>query len=156
MRQNPNENQKILLVLLPYWTPQIPPLGISCLKSFIRPHGFRVKTVDANVESQSRTIYDKYFDTLREYVSEGKRGNFYNIGHEVLQNHMMAHLNYKDEKEYMELVKILVYQTFYCELQQQQVHCLNAIAAEFFDWQETFFIDLLEKERHVTGLAVCL
>lgn len=155
MRQNPDENKKVLLVLLPYWTPQIPPLGISCLKSFIRPHGIRVKTIDANVENQTRTIYDKYFDTLREYVSEGKRGNFYNIGHEILQNHMMAHLNNKEEKEYIELIKILVYKTFYSELRQQQVRRLNAIVTEFYDWMETFFLDLLEKEKPtVLGLSV--
>lgn len=30
-------NEKVLLVLLPFWDPQIPPLGISCLKSFLQP-----------------------------------------------------------------------------------------------------------------------
>jgi hypothetical protein len=75
---------KILLILLPYWTPQVPPLGISCLKSYLRPYGYDVKTADANVENEARTIYNEYFDIIRDCVAEEKRGNFYNIGHEVM------------------------------------------------------------------------
>jgi radical SAM superfamily enzyme YgiQ (UPF0313 family) len=154
-KQNPVCKEKILLAMLPYWTPQIPPLGISCLKSFLQPHGYKVKTVDANVENQSRTIYDKYFNTLRQYVSAGKQGNFYNIGHEVLQNHLMAHLNYELEEEYIELVKLLIYKTFYCELDEPRVNRLNHVVEDFYNWLETYFLDLLEKEQPlVLGLSV--
>lgn len=154
-KQNPTCKEKILLAMLPYWTPQIPPLGISCLKSFLQPHGFKVKTVDANVENPSRTIYDKYFNTLRQYVSAGKQGNFYNIGHEVLQNHLMAHLNYELEEEYIELVKLLTYKTFYCELDEHGVNRLNHVVEEFYTWFEAYFLDLLEKEQpSVLGLSV--
>ncbi|MGD2088536.1 MAG: radical SAM protein [Candidatus Aminicenantes bacterium] len=155
IKQKSVDNEKILLVLPPFWTPQIPPLGISCLKSFLQPHGYKVKAADANVENQSRTIYDQYFDTLRQYVSAGKRGNFYNVGHEVLQNHLMANLNYKVEQEYIKLIKILIFKTFYCELDDPQVFRLNDVVEEFYTWLETYFFDLLEREQpSVLGLSV--
>ena len=150
-----NDNKKILLGLFPYWTPQIPPLGISCLKSFLQSSGFEVTTVDANVEKDSRSIYDKYFDILRKYVSERKRGNFYNIGHDVLQNHMMAHLQYTDETKYSELVKILIFKTFYVEADRQLIDQLNRTILEFYGWLEEYTLGLLNRENpDVLGLSV--
>lgn len=149
-----NNKEKILLALLPFWTPQIPPMGISCLKSFLQSHGFAVKAVDANPEDRLRAIYNNYFDALRESVSENKRGNFYNIGHDVLQNHLMAHLHYTGEKEYVKLVKTLVFKTFYCELADERVYRLNEIIARFYNWLEAYFVNLLEREKPtVLGLS---
>ena len=91
---NINRNkEKILLVLLPFWTPQIPPLGISCLKGFLQARGYPVSTVDVNVEDQFKELDHWYFDTLKTYIPPNKRGNFYNIGHDLLQNHMMSHIH---------------------------------------------------------------
>ena len=47
-------NEKILLLLLPFWTPLIPAVGLACLKSFLRQHGFDVKVVDVNVDGDFR------------------------------------------------------------------------------------------------------
>jgi hypothetical protein len=155
LKINNRGKEKILLVLLPFWTPQIPPLGISCLKSFLQAHGYDVKTVDLNIEGKVRKIYDKYFDALREYVSEDKRGNFYNIGHEVLQNHLMAHLNYEDEKEYIKLVKVLIFKTFFIDVDDNQVFILNEIVGRFYNWLQEIFLNLLAKEKPaVLGLSV--
>ena len=35
--------EKLLLLLLPFWDPEIPPLGITCLKSHLEPQGYRVR-----------------------------------------------------------------------------------------------------------------
>jgi radical SAM superfamily enzyme YgiQ (UPF0313 family) len=150
-----SDKEKILLALLPYWTPQIPPVGIACLKSFLQNHGFDVAAVDANVEKDSRSIYEKYFNILRKYISERKRGNFYNIGHDVLQNHMMAHLHYTDEAEYIELVKILIFKTFYIEVDDQLIGQLNRVVVEFYRWLEEYTLRLLSEEKpDVLGLSV--
>lgn len=156
LEENDARKEKILLALLPYWTPQIPPLGIACLKSFLQEHGYTVTTVDANVDGKLRKIYNTYFDILREYMSEKtKRGSFYNLGHDVLQNHMMAHLNYQDKKEYIELVKILVYQTFYQEIDENQVTRLNKVLDEFYACLGHYFLNLVERENpDVLGLSV--
>ncbi len=147
--------EKILLALLPFWPPQIPPLGISCLKSFLQTHGFRVKTVDANIEEAFNEIDNKYFDTLKEYVPVNKRGNFYNVGQDVLRNHMMAHLNKKDEKEYLDLVKLIIYNTFYTAVDDDSVLQLTHILSEFYKRLEHYILHLLDKEKPtLLGLSV--
>ncbi len=154
-QKNCRSRHKILLVLLPYWTPQIPPLGISCLKGFLQEQGFEVKTADANIDGESREIYDHYFDTLKASVSQQKRGNFYNIGHEVLQNHMMAHLHFKNEEEYIPLVKTLIFKTFFIHSPDEQVRQLNKIVERFYTWLDNYFLRLLNKEQpSVLGLSV--
>jgi radical SAM superfamily enzyme YgiQ (UPF0313 family) len=154
-----HSEDKVLLVMLPFWTPLIPPMGISCLKSYLQPRGFNVKTADANTETQFRELYDRYFDVLREYVPEDKQGNFYSIGQDVLHNHMMARLNYTLEKNYMdyiELVELLIAKTFFCRVDPTALFELNRIVAEFFLTLENYVIRLLETENPaVLGLSVC-
>jgi radical SAM superfamily enzyme YgiQ (UPF0313 family) len=147
--------EKILLLLLPYWTPVVPPAGLSCLKSFLKQYGYHVKAVDANVEFELREMYDKYFEYLKGCVPEDKQSVIYNIGNEVWQNHMMAHLNHQDQGQYIELVKILVHQTFFCHVNEPQIRQLNRIISETYTQLETYLVDLLEKEKpSILGLSV--
>lgn len=147
--------QKILLVMLPYWTPLVPPQGIAFLKNFLRHHGFIVKTKDANTRGELKELYNNYFDTLRKYVPANKQGNFYNIGHDVLRNHMMAHIHYEEKNAYTELVKIIVYETFFTHLNSVQVDELNQILDLFYAGLEKYIIDLLEIEKPgVLGISV--
>jgi hypothetical protein len=154
-KKDPRE-QKIVLGLMPFWTPLIPPLGISCIKAYVKKHGFRsVKTVDANVEMEMREIYERYFSTLKEYISEFRRSNFYSIGNEVWQNHMMAHLNHTDKVAYGELVKTLVRTIFFTALEDRQVEQLHGVIAENYRRLEKYVLRLLEKEKpDVLALAV--
>jgi radical SAM superfamily enzyme YgiQ (UPF0313 family) len=139
--------EKILLLVLPFWTPLIPPAGISCLKSFLTRRGYPVKTVDANVDPGLRERCDRYFNTLKSLIPADKQSIFDNIGKEVWQNHMMAHLNYKNEKEYVELVKILVYETFYWKIYDHQVYQLNRIVADTYTLLEEYLLHLLDSEK---------
>jgi radical SAM superfamily enzyme YgiQ (UPF0313 family) len=154
-REKMEKEEKILLVVLPYWTPSIPPAGISCLKSFLKQYGYHVKTADVNVEPRLREIYDKYFRTLKGYIPEDKQSIFDNIGKEVWQNHMMAHLNYNDEQEYVQLVKTLVYETFYWQVFDHQIFELNRVIAENYALLERYMIDLMEEEKPtILGISV--
>lgn len=152
----PEKKEKILLMLLPFSDPQIPPLGVSCLKSFLVKNGYPVKNYDANVEMGFRQIYDKYFGILSGIVPEDKKGNFYSIGLDVLQNHMTAHLNYDDEKDYIRLVKILVYKTYYTGINDDQVNQLNQLLDLFYQRLENYLLECLGREKpDVLGLSVC-
>jgi len=158
---NQTNTNKILLGLLPYWTPLIPPQGIGQLKVFLEKHGYKVKTVDANVESQFKDTYQGYFNSLKQYVPESNWGNFYNIGHDVLRNHMMAHFNYKngvgDKKKYDELVKLLIYNTYYREPDPQQLSRLDALIENFYQELAKYILHLLEVEKPaVLGLTAHL
>jgi len=153
---NPAE-EKILLVLLPYWTPLIPPMGISCLKRFLQQHGYNVKAEDANIMDEFKRIYSRYFDTLRETVPPDKRGNFFSIGHDVLENHMIAYLNCTNEDKagYIKTVKTLVSKTFFCSVETLTVFELDKIVADFYSRLEKYFLDLLERERpSILGISV--
>lgn len=154
-QENDLIGKKILLVLLPFWTPLIPPQGISRIKGFLQDHGYEVKTVDVNLENEFRRSYDKYFDTLSEYLPIYKRGNFYNIGNDVWREHMMAHINYDDKSEYIELVKIVIYKTFYTKVDDKEVEQLIEIIDKFYIKLEKYFLDLLDREKPgVLGLSV--
>jgi len=147
--------QKILLLLLPFWDPQIPPLGIACLKSHLVQHGCTVKGSDANVEIKFREIYDQYFAYLQKHVPENKRGNIFNIGNQVLRNHLTAHINYEDENAYIKLVKILVEKTFFYEFTDENARHLNQLINEFYTRLREYLLPLLSREKpDVLGLSV--
>ncbi|MDQ1353566.1 MAG: hypothetical protein QG657_3872 [Acidobacteriota bacterium] len=146
--------KKILLALMPYWDPLIPPNGIAHLKRFLQDYGFQVKTVDVILQEPFQQIYDSYFKLLKEWVPEDHQGNFYNIGHEVLENHLMAHYNYTDEKKYLEAVKQLVYNTYYIHIQDNQVCALNRLMTEFYETLEAYILRLAAEEKpEVLGLT---
>ncbi len=147
--------RSILLALMPYWTPSIPPLGISCLKSHLQDSGYKVFTADANMLDEFREIYDQYFGKVREYVPKFRQGNFFNVGMDVMRNHMMAQMHYVDEEQYIALTKIVFFQTFYCELSTAQVLVLNEILVRFYERLEKYILGLVEQTRpDVLGLSV--
>jgi len=147
-------SEKVLLALLPYWSPLIPPMGITCLKSYLVRGGYPVKTVDANVEPRFQEVIDRYYDHLKKYIPPGKQGNIYNIANDVLRHHMMAHLHYQDENQYILLVKQLVWETFFTTLTRDQVIPLNRLMDSFFTRLREYILDLLAKETPtVLGLS---
>lgn len=150
------KEEKVVLALLPFWDPQIPPLGIACLQSFLQQHHYRVKSMDANLTPEFREIHDEYYNLLKKYIPQDRQGNIFNIGNQVLRNHLMAHLNkHKPGKKYPELLKILVKKTFFIDLHDNQVWELDKILKEFYLRLREYFLNLLNKERPtILGLSV--
>lgn len=154
MNDNTKE-EKILLVLLPFWTPLSPPLGITCLKGFLKTHGYQVTAVDASAGDELRQFSNQYFTLLDRYIPDDKKGNFYSIANNVLRNHLMAHINYENEEQYLELVGILVSKTFYSILEKHHLEELVKVITGFYVHLETYFLDLLAREKpSVLGLSV--
>lgn len=152
-----DQNKKILLVLLPFWDPQIPPLGISSLKAFLEPHGYQVKTVDANILDEFSQWHNTYFAALEECVPGDRQGNFKNVGQDVFRNHLLAHLHHKEEEKeiYFELVEELVNSTFYTEISEDRVRLSIEIVRGFYTFLEAYMHDLLVREKPgVLGLSV--
>jgi hypothetical protein len=72
-----------------------------------------------------------------------------------MQNHMMLHINCKDEEEYLELFKILIFKNYLCGIDNREIEKLKVILEEFYLELETHFIDILEKEKPtILGLSV--
>jgi len=150
-----NHKEKVLLALLPFWDPQIPPLGIACIKSYIQQAGYNVKAVDANIEIQFREIYDRYFQSLIEIIPGNKTGNLYNIGNQVFRNHLMVHFNHSFDDKYVELINILISETFFSTVNRQQVKALDAIIEDFYRRLKRYVLDLLVRENPTLfGLSV--
>lgn len=148
-------DKKLLLILLPYWTPLLPPQGISRIKGYLQQHGCRVKTVDVNLDNRFKKLYTSYFDRLKEYIPENKLGNLYNIGNDAWREHMMAHINHEDKEKYIELVKIIIYNVFFYHLDDSQVNVLNGILDQLYRLLESHTLELLEQEKpDVLGLSV--
>ncbi|MGE5342749.1 MAG: B12-binding domain-containing radical SAM protein [Candidatus Omnitrophota bacterium] len=155
MEDNKINNRKIVLMILPYWAPVLPPVGLGRLKSFLKPKGYEVKLVDFIVKNETLEFYYGYFDVLMKCIPEEKRGNFKNIGHDVMQFHMLAHMNYTDEQEYIDLVKILVYQSYYVQIDDQYAKELNAVVAKYFSLLEEYVLFLMDFEQpDVVGATV--
>lgn len=154
--QNDNPDRaEILLAVLPFWTPLIPPLGLACLKSYLQSRGYRVKTLDANIEDRFKEIYRDYFNILAQCVPEYKQGNFYSIGHDVLRNHLLAFLRQDNEKKYRDLVKVLVYHTYFCSIGDNAIEQLHRTVREFFQRLKDYFIDGLGRVKpRVLGISV--
>lgn len=146
---------KILLALLPYWEPQIPPLGIASLKSFLQAHGYVVKIVDANTEEKFSDIHERYFGLLERYIPESKRGNFRNVGQDVLRQHLMVRLNRQDDRLCRRLCRDIVEKIFYTTLDESSLQSLLRLLDEFYFTLEAYFIELLnEAKPDILGLSV--
>jgi len=150
-----NIKKKILLITLPFWSPLIPTQGIAALKGFLQRYGCKVTTVDGTSENRFMELYNKYFDTIKDIVPEERWGNLFNLGNDVIRDHLAAHSSYTDEADYYELVRLLVYQTYFTTPDDRQIAKLNTVMAQFFNGIEEFVVALLEKEKpDVLGLSV--
>jgi hypothetical protein len=146
--------QKILLALLPFWDPLIPANGIASLKRYLEKFGYNVKTADLTISNDFLNHYRSYFGKMETFIPESNWGNFFNTGHDVLQRNLMAHINYTDERSYAELVKQLVYFSFYHHITDQQARRLIEDIDGCYKLLEKYFLNLLEKEKpDVLGLT---
>ncbi|MGE5340609.1 MAG: amino acid adenylation domain-containing protein [Candidatus Omnitrophota bacterium] len=150
-------NKKIILAMMPYWSTLIPPMGIGSLKRYLEGSGYRVKTVDANVEPRFQEIEDRYFGHLKEMIPLKNQGNLFNIGTQVLSRHMMARFHYNhytDENAYMQLVKQLVSKTFFTDLTNDRIAVLNQLMDQFYSLLDNYVRELLHREKPtVLGLS---
>ena len=143
------------MVLLPFWVPLIPPVGITGIKAYLEKRGYTVSTADFNVEPELRQIENNYMDHLRDFIPAERRNHLHNIGIDVLRHHLMAHLNQKDKTEYIELVKHVIDETFYFQIDDNQAMLLTEEVVEFYKRLRLQFTELLEKENpKVLGLSV--
>lgn len=155
MEINYSYKKRLLLSMLPYWTPLIPPQGLGMLKSFLQKNGYYVKTIDPNIEEDFKEVYNQYFSILEECVPTSHKGNFYNIGHDILHNHMMAAIRQNNHEKYYELVKLLVYYTYYVEISNEIVAKLNSVISLFYDKLESYILEAIKSELpDVVGFSI--
>lgn len=160
MNENKNlysqsKKEKILLMVMPYLAPLCPPMGISCLKSFLAKHGYDVTAVDVMAELEIKEKAYKYLDTLKTFIPLFKQAFYFNVGIDTLKNHFMAYINYTNKKKYIELVKMIVYNNYYVYIDDNQVDELNRVVEDLFDKVKKYLVYLIERERPtMVGISV--
>lgn len=147
MRKINKTTDKILLAVFPFLTPLLPPLGISCLKGFLAKKGYMVKTVDVMSDIKIREACYQYFDTLKNMIGEEKRGHFFNVGLDVLCNHFMAHINHTDKAKYRELVKLVVKENFFVDIDTGEAEKLIEAVEDFYCKLADYTIRLIDAEK---------
>lgn len=147
--------EKILLLVMPYMAPLCPPMGMSCLKSYLGKHGYDVTAVDVMAELAIKEAAYKYLDTLKTFIPLFRQAFFFNVGIDALKNHFMAYINYTDRKKYIELVKTIVYQNYYVRLDDDQTAELHRVVENLFAKVEKYLLYLLQREKPtIVGISV--
>ncbi|MFA8435571.1 MAG: radical SAM protein [Marinifilaceae bacterium] len=129
---NEHRVKNILFVALPFWDPLIPPQGIAHLKNYLKELDYQVNNYDFNVCKWVKDVYEQYFNVLKDCIPDEHHGNFYNIGHDVLRNHMLIHLAGNESEAYYTYLKDIVYKTYYHYLTITELQDLNGIIDSFF------------------------
>lgn len=91
MRES-SQKGRIMLFKPPYFTPWTPPLGISILKSFLRPHGYSVRCFDFNTDPELWGMHHKYFAAIQT-LEEVSINDGYSKLWWILNAHMLAQAN---------------------------------------------------------------
>jgi hypothetical protein len=157
-RSNVELDTKILLIQMPFLTPLNPPLGIACLKGYLNRHGYgNVKSVDTMAVMTLREKVYEYYKVLESFIPADKKGNFYNVGFDVLINHFVAHINQNaaSQEVYHNLVREMIYLNFYVRIDQRQVDIINEVLNSFYQIVEAYIINLMQGENPgVIGISV--
>ena len=147
--------EKILLMVMPYMAPLCPPMGMSCLKSYLGHHGCDVKAVDVMSQLEIKEAAYKYLDTLKTFIPLFRQGYFFNVGIDALKNHFMAYIHHTDRKKYIRLVKLIVYKNYYVHIDDSQVSELNRVVEELFAKEKEYLHYLIQREKPtVVGISV--
>ena len=146
---------KTLLILLPFWTPLIPPLGIASLKSYLTQKGYLIKTIDANADDGLHAGYFNYIDALKNIIPEEKHSNYYNIVNNVWQDHLMALINKEEEDDkFFELIEKVIFQTFFFKCSKESIIELTLILGDYIELFKKYFKEILIQEQpKVLGLS---
>lgn len=146
---------KILLSLMPFWSPLAPPLGISLLKSYLGRHGFDANIYDFNTEDELWQFLDQYLNIIGQSVPADKQSNFHMVGHDVLSNHLMAYLHKNSDHQYIELVKFLMKKNYYVDIDNNVAEELCAVIHNFYTALSRSIQIILDKQQpDILGLSV--
>jgi radical SAM superfamily enzyme YgiQ (UPF0313 family) len=144
---------KIKLLLLPYWSAIIPPVGIASLKSYLMQHGYtNVHIVDANISIEFKQVYERYLNILLNNLPEGKRGNFRNVSNSVWQDHALARLKTTDTNSFVENI---IETIFFHNVSATCIGLLEDLMDKFYSILDDYINnELYEEDIQIFGLSI--
>lgn len=147
--------KKVLLMALPYKDGETSTEEIFSFKDHLETHGYCVKIDDANTREEFKKFQNAYFKVLKEFVGEGKNKEDFVIVPEVMRDHMLAHIDDKDEEEYSRLLKAAVDKAYSSQITDDQVMVFNFLLGKFFSQLVTYLVSFVKKEKpEVMGFFV--
>jgi radical SAM superfamily enzyme YgiQ (UPF0313 family) len=138
-------NEKILLMLLPIWTPLIPPIGISCLNAALKKNNIDTQIIDVNIEPEFKNVFYSYCNILRAFIPRNKQGNFYNTAHHVIRNHFAAHIKSQKKSNYNDFVNHIIYEHYFVFLSDAQIEKLIIFANNYFMLLQNYIDMVIER-----------
>ena len=151
-----NKDAKVLLLLAPYWTPQIPPLGISSIKAYLNNDGFeRVKIFDFNIHPTFKNLLNQYNRVLSDGIPKAKQSHFFNHSGYALQDLIGGYFRKNSDAErYRKFVRQVVDNYFYYKISSEAVtsvvDTLTTLESEF---RKEFQMVLDEEQPEVLGFS---
>jgi hypothetical protein len=146
---------KILLMVLPYEDGETSAGKISSFKDSLETHGYCVKIDDANAREEFKKFQNDYFRVLKKFVGEGKDKEDFVIAPEVMRDHLLAHIDDKDEEEYSRLLKAAVDKAYSSQITDEQIMVFNFLLGKFFSQLVTYLVNFVKEEKpEVLGFFV--
>jgi len=139
--------KKILLLALPYVHGETSAEGISSCKDSLETHGYCVKIDDANNREEFKKFQNAYFKVIREFVGEGKNKEGFVIVPEVMRDHLLAHIDDKDDEEYSRSLKAAVDKAYSSQITDEQVMVFNFLLGKFFSQLVTYLVSFVKEEK---------
>jgi len=140
--------KKILLSLMPFWSPLNPPLGISVLKAFLKSNGFNVHVYDFNTIDELWTIQSRFFNLITQIIPVNKRNNFYMVGIDIFNLLLMTYLNQLKGKKKLAAQDYLLCHEIVIMLLEKNYHLdsslmvNDSLLTEIDQMMEEFYINL--------------
>jgi len=131
MDKNKNSS-KIVLLMLPYWSPLIPPHGLAIIKSSLENRGNIVKCYDFNIDPAFKTIYNSFYEFLKSIMSEDNRGHLYHTGNDVLRLIMTACYNCKDNSLLEITIRSVIEKNYYISIDNDSYVYLISLMKEYY------------------------
>lgn len=123
---------KISLLLLPFWSPLTPPLGIACLKAYLKNIGYDAYTSDFNTISELYECSNRYLAIIKKNVPDEHKGNISMIAYDILTNHLNAYNNCQSKNEMSEIVDILIKNNYFYNPSTELINELMNIVDNFY------------------------
>lgn len=140
---------KILLLLMPFWDPLVPPNGIAHLKSYLTSKGFNILTRDLTISVQAQDTYQRYFESIQNALPEKKSiGEIVKVGHDVLNTHLFAEIHRKkNDTRVTELLNDCIYKHYYAYISKESLIILQNILQAYLEFLSDLIKDVIEEDK---------
>jgi hypothetical protein len=140
------KNNKILLIMPPFWDPICPPQGIVSLKSYLDGRGYEVNIVDFNTDGYLFSLQQNYFELAISKFPQWKFLNIPRNGPRYFARHQLVWFySRKQTAKYKELIRQVLNFDGRSICTNETIDALDSIIDEFIHIVESKTKELLDQ-----------